>query len=116
MVRAGERIHVIGIAGSGAAGVAAACAAGRARASTAATWMRPRRTRHRCTRRGSRSSTGHDPAHLAGVDRVAITPAVRAVAEHAELAAAEAAGLPVLPWQALLGRADGSAPGAWGWR
>ena len=53
---------------------------------------------------------GHDPAHLAGVDRVAISPAVRAVPGHAELEAAEARGLPVVTWQALLGELQ-AAPG-----
>jgi len=54
--------------------------------------------------------SGHDPAHLAGVDRVAITPALRAVADLPELAAARASGLPVVTWQALLGELM-SAPG-----
>ncbi|MEP6808484.1 MAG: Mur ligase family protein, partial [Chloroflexota bacterium] len=46
---------------------------------------------------------GHDPTHLADVERVAISPAVRAVPEHAELHAAERAGIPVVTWQAMLG-------------
>ena len=46
---------------------------------------------------------GHDPAHLAGVDRVAISPALRSVPDHPELAAAVAAGIPIVTWQALLG-------------
>ena len=47
--------------------------------------------------------SGHDPAHLAGVERVAITPALRAVPDLPELLAAQEAGIPVVTWQALLG-------------
>ena len=46
---------------------------------------------------------GHDPAHLVGIDRVAITPAIRAVPGHVELEAARATGLTVVTWQAILG-------------
>lgn len=44
--------------------------------------------------------TGHDPAHLSGVDVVVASEAVPR--EHPELLAARAAGLPVLPRMALL--------------
>jgi UDP-N-acetylmuramate--alanine ligase len=47
--------------------------------------------------------SGHDPAHLDGVDRMAITPALRANPDLPELVAARAAGLPIVTWQALLG-------------
>ncbi len=102
MVRAGERIHVIGIAGSGAAGVALLCHRAGAQvdgcdADGPSPYTPP------LDAAGVAVLTGHDPAHLDGVDRVAISPAVRAVPEHAELAAALARGLPVVPWQALLG-------------
>ena len=109
MIRRGERIHVIGIAGSGAAG--AALLLGRAGAVVDG-----------CDADGPSPYTppldtasiqwqvGHDPAHLAGVDRVAITPAIRALPDHAELAAAEATGIPVLTWQALVGELM-AAPG-----
>ena len=53
---------------------------------------------------------GHDPAHLDGVERVAISPAVRAVPGHAELAAATERGIAVDTWQALLGELQ-AAPG-----
>jgi len=102
MVRAGERIHVIGIAGSGAAGVA--LLAGRAGAvvdgcdaDAPSPYTAPLHAA------GIRVIAGHDPAHLAGVDRVAISPAVRAVADHVELNAAERGAVPVVSWQALLG-------------
>ncbi|MEO8246075.1 MAG: UDP-N-acetylmuramate--L-alanine ligase [Chloroflexota bacterium] len=102
MVRAGERIHVIGIAGSGAAGVALLCARAGAivdgcDADGASPYTPP------LAQVGVRVIDGHDPAHLSDVDRVAISPAVRSVRDHPELAAAIAAGLPVITWQALLG-------------
>ena len=102
MVRAGERIHVIGLAGSGAAGVALLCARAGAQvdgcdADGPSPYTVP------LERAGIRLVTGHDPAHLAGVDRVAISAAVRAVPDHVELAAALASGVPVVTWQALLG-------------
>jgi UDP-N-acetylmuramate--alanine ligase len=101
-VRPGERIHVIGIAGSGAAGTAVLLADAGARVdgcdidaeSPYTPALDAAQIRH---------VAGHDPAHLSGVDRVAITPALRALEHHDELAAAEAAGLPVATWQALLG-------------
>ncbi len=108
MVRAGERIHVIGIAGSGAAGVALLAHRAGARVD-GCDLDAPSPYTAPLASAGVAVITGHDPAHLAGVDRVAITPAVRAMAEHAELAAAEAAGLPVVPWQALLGELQASA-------
>ncbi len=109
MVRAGERIHLIGIAGSGAAGVALLAHRAGARidgcdADAPSPYTPP------LDEAGIRVLHGHDPAHLAGVDRVAISAAIRAVPHHAELAAAEAAGLPVVTWHALLGELM-AAPG-----
>lgn len=102
MVARGERIHVIGIAGSGAAGAAVlldhagavvdGCDADAPSPYTPA-----------LDAAGIAWFDGHDPAHLADVNRVAITPALRAVPQHAERDAAGAAGLPVVTWQALLG-------------
>jgi UDP-N-acetylmuramate--alanine ligase len=101
MVRRGERIHVIGIAGSGAAGVAwllhrAGAVVDGCDADLPSPYTPP------LERAGIALRQGHDAAHLGGVDRVAISPAVRAVAGHPELAAAIAAGLPVVTWQTLL--------------
>jgi len=101
-VRAGERIHVIGIAGSGAAGAALLLSRAGARvdgcdADAPSPYTRP------LDAAGIHYAAGHDPAHLDGVDRVAITPALRALPHHAELEAAEDLGLPVATWQALLG-------------
>ena len=102
MVRRGERIHVIGIAGSGAAGVAllahhAGAAIDGCDADTPSPYTPP------LDAAGIRVIAGHEPAHLAGVERVAITPALRAHPDLPELVAAHDRGLPVVPWQALLG-------------
>jgi UDP-N-acetylmuramate--alanine ligase len=109
VIRPGERIHVIGIAGSGAAGAAVllrhagavvdGCDADAPSPYTPA-----------LDAAGIAWVTGHDPAHLDGIERVAITPALRAVPHHAELAAAEARGIGVATWQALLGELM-AAPG-----
>ena len=109
MVERGERIHVIGIAGSGAAGTALllhhagaivdGCDADAPSPYTPA-----------LDAAGIRYVVGHDPAHLDGVERVAISPAVRAVPGHAELASATDRGIRVDTWQALLGELQ-AAPG-----
>lgn len=106
-MRPGERIHLIGIAGSGAAGVALLLHHAGARidgcdADTPSPYTPP------LDAAGIHVISGHDPAHLAGVDRVAITPALRAVPDLPELVAAHAAGLPVVTWQALLGELMGA--------
>ncbi len=102
MVRPGERIHVIGIAGSGAAGVAllmhhAGLRVDGCDADTPSPYTPPLEAA------GIRILSGHDPAHLEGVERVAITPALRAVPDLPELVAAHERGLPVVTWQAMLG-------------
>jgi len=101
-MRAGERIHLIGIAGSGAAGVALLLHYAGARidgcdADTPSPYTPP------LDAAGIRVIRGHDPAHLAGVERLAISPALRANSDLPELAAARAAGLPIVTWQTLLG-------------
>jgi UDP-N-acetylmuramate--alanine ligase len=102
MVRPGERIHVVGIAGSGAAGVAllmhhAGAQVDGCDLDTPSPYTPPLEAA------GIRIISGHDPAHLAGVERVAITPALRAVPDLRELVAARQQGLPVVTWQAVLG-------------
>jgi UDP-N-acetylmuramate--alanine ligase len=102
MVRPGERIHVIGIAGSGSAGVAllmqrAGALVDGCDLDTPSPYTPPLEAA------GVRIISGHDPAHLDGVERVAITPALRAVPELPELVAAHDRGLPVVTWQAILG-------------
>jgi UDP-N-acetylmuramate--alanine ligase len=102
MVRRGERIHVIGIAGSGAAGLAllahhAGAAVDGCDADTPSPYTPPLEAA------GVRVIAGHDPAHLGGVERVAITPALRANPDLPELVAAREAGLPIVTWQQILG-------------
>ena len=102
MVTGGERIHVIGIAGSGAAGAAVLLQGGGALVD-GCDMDAPSPYTPALDAAGIPYVLGHDPSHLDGVDRVAITPALRAVPEHAELAAATARGIPVATWQELLG-------------
>src|ERR687898_206896 len=109
MVRPGERIHVVGIAGSGAAGTAlllhhAGADVDGCDLDVPSPYTLPLEAA------AIRHVPGHDPAHLDGVQRVAISPALRAVPGHAELAAATARGLRIDTWQALLGELM-AAPG-----
>ena len=109
MIRPGERIHVIGIAGSGAAGTAlllhhAGAVVDGCDIDAPSPYTPP------LDASGIGYVVGHDAAHLDGVDRVAISPAARAVSGHPELSAAEARGLPIDTWQALLGELM-AAPG-----
>jgi UDP-N-acetylmuramate--alanine ligase len=109
VVRPGERIHVIGIAGSGAAGASlllhrAGATVDGCDLDAVSPYTPP------LVEAGIRVLQGHDPSHLAGVGRVAISPALRAVPGHAELEAAAAAGMPIVSWQALLGELM-AAPG-----
>ena len=102
MVERGERIHVIGIAGSGAAGAAvllhhAGAAVDGCDADVPSPYTPP------LDALGIPYVGAHDAGHLDGVDRVAISPALRAVPGHEELAAAAARGIPVVTWQAVLG-------------
>jgi UDP-N-acetylmuramate--alanine ligase len=102
MVTPGERIHVIGVAGSGAAGAALLMQHAGARVDgcdldTPSPYTPPLEAA------GIRIAAGHDPKHLEGVDRVAITPALRAVPGLPELVAARERQLPVVSWQAILG-------------
>ena len=99
---AGERIHVIGIAGSGAAGTAVLLQHAGA-AVDGCDIDAPSPYTPALDAAGIRYVTGHDPLHLDGVTRVAITPAIRAVPGHVELAAAMVRGLEVSTWQELLG-------------
>ena len=102
MVRPGERIHVIGIAGSGAAGVALLMRHAGAQVD-GCDLDAPSPYTPPLEAAGIDVISGHDPAHLAGIRRVAITPALRAVPDLPELAAAQRQGLPVVTWQAVLG-------------
>jgi UDP-N-acetylmuramate--alanine ligase len=102
MVRPGERIHLIGIAGSGAAGLAllahrAGVAIDGCDIDAPSPYTPP------LDAAGVRVIVGHDAVHLAGVERVAITPALRANPDLPELVAAGQAGIPIVPWQQVLG-------------
>ena len=102
MVALGERIHVVGIAGSGAAGTSlllhrAGAIVDGCDLEAGSPYTPP------LAGAGIRVTQGHDPAHLSAVDRVAISPALRAVPGHPELEAAAAAGIPIATWQELLG-------------
>jgi len=102
VVQAGERIHVIGIAGSGAAGAALLMQLAGARVD-GCDIDTPSPYTPALDSGGISYVKGHDPAHLAGVDRVAITPALRAVPDHPELSAATDRGIPIATWQHILG-------------
>ena len=102
MVRPGERIHVIGIAGSGAAGASVLLARAGAIVDGCDADV-PSPYTPALDAAGIPYRAGHAPAHLEGVGRVAISPALRAMPANPELDAARAAGLPVVTWQALLG-------------
>jgi UDP-N-acetylmuramate--alanine ligase len=106
MVAAGERIHVIGIAGAGAAGTALLAAHAGARV-TGCDAAGPSAYTEPLTALGVIPVTGHDPAHLEGIDRVAVSAALRLRPDLPELAAARDRGIPVVAWQALLGELMG---------
>jgi len=106
MVRPGERIHVIGIAGAGASGTALLAAHAGAQvdgcdAAGPSTYTEP------LTALGVSVATGHDPAHLEGVDRVAVSAALRLKSDLPELIAARDRDIPVAAWQAILGELMG---------
>jgi UDP-N-acetylmuramate--alanine ligase len=106
MVALGEKIHVIGIAGAGAAGTALLAAHAGARvdgcdAAGPSAYTEP------LTGIGVTVVTGHDPAHLEGVDRVAVSAALRLQPDMPELVAAHERGIPLVPWQAVLGELMG---------
>jgi UDP-N-acetylmuramate--alanine ligase len=109
VVTPGERIHVIGIAGSGAAGAAVLLAHAGAIVD-GCDIDAPSPYTPALDAAGIRWVVGHDPAHVRGVERVAITPALMALPHHAELAAAHELGIRVATWQALLGELM-AAPG-----
>jgi UDP-N-acetylmuramate--alanine ligase len=106
MVRPGERIHVIGIAGSGASGTALLAAHAGARVDGCDTGG-PSAYTEPLAALGVTVTNGHDPAHLEGVDRVAVSAALRLQPDLPELVAARDRAIPVVPWQAFLGELMG---------
>ena len=112
MVHPGERIHVIGIAGAGAAGTALLAARAGAivdgcDAAGPSEYTAP------LAEAGIQVLTGHDASHLEGVGRVAVSAALRLRQDLPELVAAREGGIPVDAWQALLGEMMGE-PGRLG--
>ena len=63
-----------------------------------------------------RVSSGHDPAHLAGVDRVAITPALRAHPGPRRARRCRGRGPPGRPMAGAARRADGGSGATSAWR
>ena len=104
-IRAGERIHVIGVAGAGASAAALlAHAAGATVSGCDSGGPSPYTPALEAT--GIEMAWSHDPAHVTtspAPDRLAVSKALTAVApDHPELAAARAAGIPIEPWQQVV--------------
>ncbi|HSL77448.1 MAG TPA: Mur ligase family protein [Candidatus Limnocylindrales bacterium] len=104
-IRPGERIHVVGAAGAGASAAALlAAAAGAVVTACDAGGESP----YSDALRGAGISLieGHDAAHVRTdprPDRLAVTKALTAIdPDHAELAVARAAGIPVEAWQQVI--------------
>jgi UDP-N-acetylmuramate--alanine ligase len=105
-VRAGERIHVVGIAGAGASGAALLAHWAGARvtgcdAGGPSPYLEPLQAA------GIEIAWEHDPSHLNGPggrpERLAVTKALTAVnPHHPELVTARRLGIPVEPWQQLV--------------
>jgi UDP-N-acetylmuramate--alanine ligase len=98
----GRRIHVVGAGGSGVSSVLllareqGAVVTGCDIAETTMTRL--------LEQQGIPIQSGHDVAHVRGVDLVVTNPAVTHLhPDHIELKAAEALGIPVTQWQPLLG-------------
>lgn len=105
-IRAGERIHVVGVAGAGASG-AALLAHHAGAVVTGCDPGGPSPYTPPLEAEGIALAWEHDPAHVTGngppPDRLAVTKALTAIApDHPELAAARAAGVPVEPWQQVV--------------
>ncbi|MBI3752382.1 MAG: UDP-N-acetylmuramate--L-alanine ligase [Chloroflexi bacterium] len=104
-IRAGERIHVIGIAGAGASAAALLAAADGAIV-TGCDSGGPSPYTPALDAAGIEMAWSHDPGHVSALprpDRLAVSKALTAIApDHPELRAARAAGIPVQPWQQVV--------------
>lgn len=104
-IRAGERIHVLGIAGAGAS-AAALLAAGEGAIVTGCDSGGSSPYTPPLDAAGIEMAWSHDPAHVATTpppDRLAVSKALTAVAPgHPELRAARTAGIPIQPWQQVV--------------
>src|SRR5579859_5258193 len=94
-----KSIHFVGIGGIGMSGIAEILA-DRGFAVSGCD-LRPSVATDLLVHRGIPVSIGHDPTHLAGVDLVVITAAVRG--ENAEVDAARQRGIPVVRRKEILG-------------
>ncbi len=94
-----KNIHFVGIGGIGMSGIAEILADRGVTVSGCD--LRPSAAAELLSQRGIPVSIGHDPAHLAGVDLVVVTSAVRG--PNAEVDAARARGIPVIKRKEMLG-------------
>lgn len=86
------RYHIVGIAGAGMSAIAHVLLdQGH---TVSGSDMQRSNVADALARRGAMIALGHDPANIAGADALVVTSAVKA--EHPEIVAARAAGLPVL--------------------
>lgn len=104
-IRAGERIHIVGVGGAGASAAALlARAAGATVSGCDAGGDSPYAPALRAA--GIMVSAGHSVAHVRidpRPDRLAVSKALTAVApDHPELEAARNAGIPLEPWQQVI--------------
>jgi UDP-N-acetylmuramate--alanine ligase len=104
-IRAGERIHVVGIAGAGAS-AAALHAASQGAIVTGCDPGGPSPYTAALEAVGIPIAWSHHPGHVTEgprLDRLAVTKALTAVApDHPELRAAAARGIPAEPWQQVI--------------
>jgi UDP-N-acetylmuramate--alanine ligase len=94
-----KNIHFVGIGGIGMSGIAEVLAA--SGASVSGCDAKPSPSTDLLVRRGIPVSIGHDPSHLAGVDLVIVTAAVKG--EHPEVDAARARGIRIMKRAEALG-------------
>ena len=103
-IRPGERIHVLGVAGSGASAAALHARAAGAIVSGCDPGG-PSPYTPALEAAGIPIAWRHDPAHVTSgrFDRLAVTKALTAISpDHPELQAARGAGIPLEPWQQLV--------------
>src|SRR5712692_1784914 len=94
-----KNIHFVGIGGIGMSGIAEILA--EEGVGVSGCDLKRSTTTDLLLSRGIPVSLGHDPAHLAGVDAVVVTAAVKG--ENSEIAAAARRGIPVIPRKEILG-------------
>ena len=103
-IKAGERIHILGIAGAGASAAAVHARAAGAHV-TGCDPGGPSPYTAALEALGIPIAWSHDPAHIAAArpDRVSVTKALTSInPDHPELRAAAGAGIPLEPWQQLI--------------